>query len=92
MNLFKSKITLSITVIIISFLIFIISLYFAKPLYVTEISDKGEKKISYPLLISLSFLFGLFFGIIAFFMFPNKNSPPSLSKESPVHRFVNYNF
>lgn len=65
----KNPIISSVLCIIITFVITIIVLSIAKPSYITEVSDKGDKKVNVYLLVFISLLFGILIGIAKLIFF-----------------------
>ena len=70
----KNPIISSVLCIIITFIVTIIVLTVAKPSYITEISNKGKKKINLCLLFFISLLFGILVGLAKLLFFSEKTS------------------
>lgn len=72
----------SIQVILVSFIIFVILLYLAKPIWILQVNKKtSDESIYFPLLFLYSFLFANIAGIIAFIL-TNKKKPLVLKEGS----------
>lgn len=68
----KNPIISSVLCTIITFVITIIVLSITKPSYITEVSDKGDKKVNVYLLVFISLLFGILVGIAKLIFFSKK--------------------